>query len=109
MTTAVVLGVIVYFAAQQSIAGEITAGGFASLGAALAMLIAPVKRIAGIKATLQPGLIAGDSIFSLLDEPPEAEAGTVAIERARGELRFEHVSFCPASGDGFGSAPKRVL
>ena len=106
MTTAVVLAVIVYFAAQQSIAGEITAGGFASLGAALAMLIAPVKRIAGIKATLQPGLIAGGSIFSLLDEPPEAEAGTVAIERARGELRFEHVSFCPASGDGFGSGPK---
>ena len=101
MATAVALAAIVYFAVQQSFADEITAGGFASLIAALAMLIGPAKRIAGIKAALQPGLIAASSIFSLLDEQPETEAGTVAIERARGELRFEQVSFCPALEEGF--------
>jgi ATP-binding cassette, subfamily B, bacterial MsbA len=103
MVIAVALAAIVYLAAQQAIAGEITAGGFASLGASLAMLIAPIKRVAGIKTALQPGFIAGSNIFSLLDEQPEPEAGTVVIERARGELRFEHVSFCPASGGGHGS------
>jgi subfamily B ATP-binding cassette protein MsbA len=102
MATAVALAAIIYFAVQQSFADEITAGGFISLIAALLMLIAPVKRVAGIKAALQPGLIAGHSIFSLLDEQPEPEAGTVAIEHARGELRFEQVSFCPALG-GFES------
>jgi subfamily B ATP-binding cassette protein MsbA len=105
MATAVAFAAIIYFAAQQSFADEITAGGFISLIAALIMLIAPVKRVAGIKAALQPGLIAGRSIFSLLDEQPEPEAGTVAIERARGELRFEQVSFCPALG-GFESDSK---
>ena len=73
------------------------------------MLIAPVKRVAGIKAALQPGLIAGRSIFSLLDEQPEPEAGTVAIEHARGELRFEQVSFCTALGGGLNRALNRVL
>ncbi|HEY6043684.1 MAG TPA: ABC transporter ATP-binding protein, partial [Nitrosospira sp.] len=102
MATAVAFAAIIYFAAQQSFADEITAGGFISLIAALIMLIAPVKRVAGIKAALQPGLIAGRSIFSLLDEQPEPEAGTVAIEHARGELRFEQVSFCTALG-GFES------
>jgi subfamily B ATP-binding cassette protein MsbA len=102
MAIAVALAAIIYFAAQQSFADEITAGGFISLITALIMLIVPVKRVAGIKAALQPGLIAGRSIFSLLDEQPEPEAGTVAIEHARGELRFEQVSFCPALG-GFES------
>ncbi|SEK40045.1 ABC transporter transmembrane domain-containing protein [Nitrosovibrio tenuis] len=106
MATAAALAATIYFAVQQSFVDEITAGGFASLIAALAMLVVPVKRIAGIKATLQPGLIAGDSIFSLLDEPPEPETGTVAIERTRGELRFEQVSFCPAVGDGFEAGPE---
>jgi subfamily B ATP-binding cassette protein MsbA len=102
MAIAVAFAAIIYFVAQQSFADEITAGGFISLIAALIMLIAPVKRVAGIKVALQPGLIAGRSIFSLLDEQSEPEAGTVAIEHARGELRFEQVSFCPAWG-GFES------
>lgn len=101
---AIALAATVYLAAQHSLAGQVTAGGFISLIAALVMLVAPVKRVAGIKAALQSGLIAARGIFSLLDEQPEPEAGTVAIERARGELRFEQVSFCPASaGDESGS------
>src|SRR6185437_10141276 len=55
---AIALAATVYLAAQHSLAGQVTAGGFISLIAALVMLVAPVKRVAGIKAALQPGLIA---------------------------------------------------
>ncbi|MDE2366308.1 MAG: ATP-binding cassette domain-containing protein, partial [Betaproteobacteria bacterium] len=109
MTTAVALAIFVYFAVQQSLADEITAGGLTSLIAALAMLIGPAERIAGIQAALQPGLIAGGSIFSLLDEQPEPEAGTVAIGRSRGELRFEQVNFCSALRDGSGAGAESGL
>ena len=31
-------------------------------------------------------------MFALIDEPPEIDAGTVTIDRARGAIRFEHVT-----------------
>lgn len=93
IASAVMLVVIGYFAAQQASADEITAGGFASLIAAILMLIAPVKRIAGIKEALDGGLIAAESVFSLLDQEAETDTGTLTLEHARGELRFEHVCF----------------
>src|SRR5690606_1918980 len=37
--------------------------------------------------------------FRLIDEPGEPDTGTVTIGRARGELRFEHVSFTYAGAE----------
>mgnify|MGYP001552049481 FL=1 len=94
MITAVVLTIILYFATQLVWLDEITVGNFVSLSLAMLMLNAPLKRIAGVDEPLQHGLAAAENIFSLLDEKTEADEGTIAIERAQGELRFEHVSFC---------------
>ncbi|WP_074858544.1 ABC transporter transmembrane domain-containing protein [Nitrosospira briensis] len=93
ITTAVSLGTIVYIAAQQASADEITAGGFASLVAAMLMLIAPVKRVAGVKEALHLGLANAERVFWLLDQETEPDTGTISIERARGELKLEQVSF----------------
>jgi subfamily B ATP-binding cassette protein MsbA len=42
---------------------------------------------------VQKGLAAAESIFRLIDEPAEPDLGTAAIGRARGEIRFERVTF----------------
>ncbi|HEU4853926.1 MAG TPA: ABC transporter transmembrane domain-containing protein [Nitrosospira sp.] len=93
ITTAVSLAIIVYITAQQASADEITAGGFASLVAAMLMLIAPVKRVAGVKEALHLGLATAERVFWLLDQEAEPDAGTITIERPRGELKLEQVSF----------------
>ena len=93
MITAVALAITLYFATQQVSVDEITAGNFVSLILAMLMLNPPLKRIAGVNARLQHGLATAESIFSLLDEETESNPGTIAIERVRGELRFEQVSF----------------
>jgi ATP-binding cassette, subfamily B, bacterial MsbA len=93
IAAAVALAAIVYVTAQQAYADEITAGSFASFMAAMLMLIPPVKRVAGLKEVLRHGLEAAESVFSLLDQEPEPDAGTIIVERARGELRFEQVRF----------------
>lgn len=93
MITAVALAIILYYATQQVSVDEITVGSFVSLILAMLMLSLPLKRVAGVNARLQHGLAAAESIFSLLDEETESNPGTVAIERVRGELRFEQVSF----------------
>lgn len=94
IAVATALSVIIYVAAQQIVAGEVTAGRLASLIAALLMLLAPVKRIADVQEILNSGLVAAKSVFSLLDGDAELDTGTIDIERARGELRFEEVSYC---------------
>lgn len=90
---AVALAVIVYLATAQSGASEVTVGGFVSFVTAMLMLTAPLKRVTDVNEHLQRGLAAAESVFELLDQQPEPDLGTVAIGRARGEIRFENVTF----------------
>jgi subfamily B ATP-binding cassette protein MsbA len=60
---------------------------------AMLMLLAPLKRLTDINAPLQRGLAAAESVFGMIDAPVEADRGTVKLGRARGEVRYEAVSF----------------
>ncbi len=87
----IALGAMIYFAALQSAADQITVGGFVSLFGAMAMLLAPIKRLTKVNEQLQRGLAAAETIFALLDEPPEPDRGTQAIGRVRGEVHFHNL------------------
>ncbi|HTP96258.1 MAG TPA: lipid A export permease/ATP-binding protein MsbA [Burkholderiales bacterium] len=93
MVAAVALAVIVYIATLQTDSHSVSVGGFVSFVAAMLMLTRPLKRVTSINEHIQRGLAAAESVFELLDEPAEADPGTVKIGRARGELCFENVSF----------------
>lgn len=103
LIAAVALAVMVYLATMQSSAAEITVGGFGSFVAAMLMLNAPLKRITSVNEPLQRGLAAAESIFELLDQDAETDGGTVGLARARGEIRFERVSF------RYGDSPNLAL
>ena len=94
---ALALATIVYLATQQSNAAQITVGGFVSFITAMLMLTAPLKRVTSINEPLQRGLAAAESVFALIDQPGEPDTGTVALGRARGEIRFEQVHFAYGS------------
>jgi subfamily B ATP-binding cassette protein MsbA len=55
------------------------------------MLLAPLKHLADINGPLQRGLAAAESVFELLDQVCEPDAGTRALGRCQGELRLEQV------------------
>jgi subfamily B ATP-binding cassette protein MsbA len=90
---AVILAGVVYIAALQSNVGETTVGGFVSFVTAMAMLLAPIKRLTQVNEHIQRGLAAAQSVFFVLDQPPEPDRGTIVLERARGEVEFQHVTF----------------
>lgn len=94
MVAAVALSFIIYLATVQSRTDETTVGSFLSFIAAMLMLTGPLKRIAGVSEHLQRGLAAAESVFELLDTPSEIDAGKVKIQRASGQISFEHVDFC---------------
>jgi len=93
MLAASALAIIVYLALRDSVAGGTTVGTFTSFVTAMLMLLAPLKRLTDVNAALQRGLAAAESVFGLVDAPAEADQGRRSLERARGEIRFENVSF----------------
>jgi subfamily B ATP-binding cassette protein MsbA len=93
LVAAIGLAVIIYLATWQSAQDETTVGGFVSFVVAMLMLISPLKKITSMNERLQRGLAAAESVFATLDQEPEVDAGTIQIGRARGEIRFENVSF----------------
>ena len=90
---AIALSVIIYVATQGDLLDQFSPGTFMSFMAAMMLLFDPVKRLTSISATLQAGVAAGESIFSVIDMAVEDDTGTYISPRVKGDLNFEHVSF----------------
>ena len=84
---AVALALVVYYAL-----GRFTVGEFAAFVGALLMLIAPIKHITAANEDFQNGLAAAQSVFDVIDTPPELNEGDKQIARANGEIEFKNVT-----------------
>ena len=93
LLAALAVAVVVYYATKQAQSDATTVGGFVSFLAAMLLLTPPLKRLTGVAEYLQRGLAAAESVFALLDEKPEKDEGTTTLERARGDISFDNVSF----------------
>jgi len=93
MIAAFALAGIIYISTVASETNRTTVGEFIAFLGAMLMINAPLKRLTGINEFLQKGLAAAESVFQVIDEAPEADAGTVDLGRARGEIVFDDVSF----------------
>lgn len=92
----VALAAIIYYAALRA---QLSVGGFVSFITAMALLLAPLKRLSNLNEVLQRGLAAAASVFEMIDAEPEPDAGTRSLGRSRGYLRFVEVSFAYPGSD----------
>jgi subfamily B ATP-binding cassette protein MsbA len=60
---------------------------------AMVLLMAPLKRLTNINATVQRGVAAGESLFRVIDETPESDTGTFAPDKIEGRVEFRDVCF----------------
>lgn len=70
-----------------------TAGEFAAYITAASMLAKPIRQITQIDAAIQRGISACESIFGLLDAEEESDSGVFSIDRVKGAVVFDKVSF----------------
>lgn len=84
---------VIYLATLPQMLESITVGTFVSFVTAMFMLLTPLKRLTKLNSKLQAGIAASESIFNLLDEAPEADEGTRTLQRATGDIRYQHVDF----------------
>ena len=91
---ALAVAAVIWMASNLSAQDRLSPGTFVAFVAAMAMLFEPIRRLTNINDVIQRGLAGAQSLFELLDTPPEpASAAARAMPRARGHVRFEGVSF----------------
>lgn len=91
---------IIFLATLDTAMTKISAGSFISFMVAMVMLLGPLKRITTINSSVQTGISAAHSIFTLLDSEAETDAGTQRLARAQGSVEYSHVSFTYAADKG---------
>ena len=72
---------------------HISPGSFAAMVTAMITLLRPVRRMSTVNTDIQKGVAAADSIFNMVDEPVEKDAGTRTLFRVKGDIQFQAVSF----------------
>lgn len=90
---ALALATIMAVALKQASSDQTTVGGFVSFITAMLMLLAPLKRLTDVNASIQRGLAASESVFEIIDEKPETDLGTIELPRAQGLIEFSSVRF----------------
>ncbi len=93
LLAAIAVAVVIAQVTLEVQADKTTVGGFVSFIAAMLLITAPLKRLTGIAEHLQRGLSAAESVFALVDQQPEDDRGTIDLARARGEIRFDRLTF----------------
>lgn len=84
---------VIYVAGVHSVEGNLTPGNFIAFFGAMMLMLQPMRRMTNVTATLQRGIAAGESLFSIIDEPDEVDAGSYRAERVDGTVEFRDVRF----------------
>ena len=77
-----------------------------SMGDLLAFLVAlvqiaqPLRSLVGVAGPIQQGIAAGESIFTLIDQPVELRGGSLKPQRVQGDIEFDHIGFTYPAGKG---------
>jgi ABC-type multidrug transport system fused ATPase/permease subunit len=92
---------IIIVGGNQAIDGDIEIGVLVGFIAALNGFFDPIGQLSQVYTTYQSGMAALDKIFELLDVAPELtdRPDAIELERIRGEIRFEDVSFRYRTGE----------
>nr|WP_268824823.1 lipid A export permease/ATP-binding protein MsbA [Massilia sp. MS-15] len=89
IATSLALSLVIVLAIQA----DLTQGEFVQFVTYMLMLLTPLKSLAEVNGPMQRGMTAAETVFNMIDSPPEADPGTRELGRVQGHLRFENVSF----------------
>ena len=88
------LSVVLYLATVEGLQIEdLTAGSFTVVFSSMMAMLRPLKSLTNVNSQFQRGMAACQTLFEFLDLPIEKDNGTVKVERAKGEICFDNVSF----------------
>ena len=92
MLTMVAIAFVVGVALLEAQHGGLTIGEFITFLSAMLLLKAPIQHLSGLNATFASISAAAGSIFEMLDAGLEKNTGEKKLDRAKGDIVFDHVS-----------------
>jgi len=92
---ALVLGL----ALRDTISGQMTPGDLLGFFTLLTSIAQPLRELVQVADPLQQGVAAAESLFELIDEPPEPPGGGYVAGRVRGVVEFRDVTFSYPTGE----------
>jgi ATP-binding cassette, subfamily B, bacterial MsbA len=93
LLVASVVAMLTYLAMSPAFLGAMNTGAFIAFISTAALMAKPIRQLTEVNATIQKGIAAADSFFSLFDEAPEVDQGQLVLDRSRGDVVFERVGF----------------
>lgn len=89
----IALAVVLFISSVPGMVENLTAGVFTSVIVSMTMLLKPLKQLTTVNGEFQKGMAACESIFKILDEKIEDNAGTQQPEKVKGDIEFKDVNF----------------
>ena len=90
---ALALAFLVWLAMSPDFFSNKSPGDFVAFLGAAGLLAKPIRQLTQINSVIQRGLSASKSIFSILDENAQINAGHKEVERVLGKIEFKGVNF----------------
>ncbi len=87
------IAILVWLGLNPSIIESMSPGLFVSYLIAAGVIGKPLRQLTDVINTIQKALAAAEEVFGTLDEPAEVETGTKTVDRVKGDIRFDDVSF----------------
>lgn len=91
---------VIWLSLRPEVLGDTSAGEFVAYLSAMGMLSSPVKALTDVNNKLQRGIMAGQSIFKLLDSPEENDFGT-QTPTLTGQISFKNIGLSYHNDDKF--------
>ena len=93
MLTFSAIAILFWFGLDPDWFGETNAGAFLAYITAASLIAKPLRQLSNINASIQRGIAASESIFSILDEPPEPEQGDQDLLNSQGNMKAQSLTF----------------
>lgn len=88
------LAAVLYLATLPEIMSQnLTAGAFTVVFSSMLAMMRPLKSLTNVNAAFQRGMAACQTLFAILDLPIEKDSGQYEVEKVKGQVRFNQVSF----------------
>ena len=87
------LALLVWLLLDPLLLENMTAGNVIGFIVVAGLITKPLRQLTEINEAIQKGLAAARDIFSLLDQPREANKGSRMLGRAEGRVQFHQISF----------------
>jgi len=93
------LGFMVYMMFDRVLNQTMSAGEFMTFITAASLIAKPLRSLTDINSVIQKGVVGAESIFTVLDSEAEVDGGDKVLERTKGHIQINDLSFKYPSSD----------